>query len=266
MTETPSLQDQLAPVFAAAPEGATVALAARHLDTGETAGFSGNLVFPSASTIKIAIMAAVARAVEQGKLSLDQRVPVRLSDRKPGSGVVAHMEENLSLTVRDHVYLMISISDNTTSNIMIDTAGLEAVQAICTEFGAEGTMLNRHFFGRGAQGKEVENTVTAEGLVNILGNIIGGNIVGEELTAWMKETLGKQQYLNKLARSLYYDESVWYGGKTGSIYGLVHDCGVFSGTRGTVAVAALAKALGNDPYRAEPWMGEIGRICAAYVR
>jgi beta-lactamase class A len=266
MASGSSLQELLTPIVAESPEGATVAVSARHLDTGETASFAEDLVFPSASTIKIAIMAALARAVSDGILDLDQRVPVKLTDRTPGSGVVAHMEEDLTLTLRDHAYLMISISDNTTSNILINTVGLEAVQAICREFATGGTMLNRLFYGRGARGQEVENTVTAQGLATLLENIVTGRIVGDDLTVWMKETLGKQQHRDRLARSLYYDESVWYGGKTGSIRSLVHDCGVFTGTRGTVSVAALAKDLGDDPYRANIWMGKIGKVIADYVR
>lgn len=265
MTDDRSLATLLAPIVVEPPAGSTVSVAALHLDTGERAEFATDVVFPSASTIKIAIMAALARAVDEGRFTLDQTVPVTSANWVPGSGVVAHMQDGIELRLRDHAYLMISISDNTTSNVLIDTVGLEAVQAICGEFATANTMLNRHFFGRAAHGEEVENIVTSIGLATLLKHIVTGEIASEELTTWMRELLGKQQHRDRLARSLYDDETVWYGGKTGSIKGVVHDCGVFAGSKGTVTVGALTKDLA-DPYPAAEWMGKIGEIIADYVR
>jgi beta-lactamase class A len=260
-----TLQQLLEPVVAAAPAGTNVSVYAEHLETGEIAAFDADGVFKAASTIKVAIMAAVARAVDAGTLSLDTRVPVRKEDIVPGSGVVRHMEENLGLTINDHTYLMISISDNTTSNILIDQVGLEAVQAVCSEFATEGTMLGRKFFGRAAEGKEVENTVTTRGLATLLSNIVTGKVASPEMTDWMKDTLHKQQHTDRLARSLEWETEPWYGGKTGTITGVCNDCGVFIGPRGTIVTAVVSSDTPTI-YAMEPWMGDIGAILIDRIR
>lgn len=265
MTPTDSLQRSLAPIVAAAPAGTRVAVFVEHLETGETAAFDGDGMYNAASTIKVAIMAAVARAVDAGQLSLEHKVPVRAGDVVPGSGVVRSMEENLPLTINDHAYLMISISDNTTSNILIDQVGIEAVQDICREFATAGTMLGRKFFGRAAKGQEIENTVTSRGLVTLLRNIIGGQVASPELTAWMKDLLGKQQHKDRLARSLGWDTEPWYGGKTGTITGTSNDCGIFIGPGGTIVAAAVSADV-PDIYVMEPWMGDIGKVLIDCIR
>jgi beta-lactamase class A len=259
MTNPEPLQHALAPIVAAAPAGTRVSVYAEHLESGDTASFDADVVFSAASTIKVAVMAAVARAIDAGELSRDTRVPVRPEDIVPGSGVVRQMEPNLVLTIDDHTYLMISISDNTTSNILIDQVGLEAVQEVCREYATEGTMLGRKFFGRAAQGKEIENTVTARGLATLLRNIIEGEVASAEMTAWMKDLLGKQQHRSRLARALGWDTEPWYGGKTGTIIGVTNDCGVFIGPHGTIVAAAVSADV-PDIYVMEPWMGDIGKV------
>ncbi|MEJ7837604.1 MAG: serine hydrolase, partial [Thermomicrobiales bacterium] len=169
------------------------------------------------------------------------------------------------LTINDLTYLMISISDNTTSNVLIDQVGIDAVQEVCRRFASEGTMLGRKLFGRGAQGKEVENLATARGLSTLLRNIVIGDVASPDLTTWMKDTLNRQQHRDRLARSLGWDTEPWYGGKTGTIAGVSNDCGVFTGPGGTI-VGAIVSADVPDIYIMEPWMGDIGKIMSDRIR
>ena len=265
MSTTATLQQILAPIVASAPVGTRVGVYAEHLETGEVVAFDPDGVFKAASTIKIAIMAAVARAVDAGTLSLDQKVPIRPEDVVPGSGVVRFMEPNIALTVSDLNYLMISISDNTTSNILIDQVGIEAVQAVCRDFATDGTMLGRKLFGRGAEGKEVENTATARGLSTLLKNIVTGQIASPALTDWMKDALNQKQHKNRLPRALGWDTEPWYGGKTGTITGTTNDCAVFSGPGGTI-VSAIVSGDVPDIYILEPWMGDVGEVLINRIR
>ena len=260
-----SMQELLAPVVASAPAGTRVSVYAEHLQSGDVAAFDADGVFKAASTIKIAIMAAVARAVDAGTLNLDQKVPVRPEDIVPGSGVVRFMEPNLELTIGDHAYLMISVSDNTTSNILIDLVGIDSVQEICREFATEGTMLGRKLFGRGAEGKEVENTATSRGLSTLLKNIVTGRIASPDLTEWMKSMLNGQQHKSRLPRSLGWDTEPWYGGKTGTITGTTNDCAVFIGPGGTITCAIVTSDV-PDIYVMEPWMGDVGKVLIDRVR
>lgn len=260
-----TLQHQLAPVVAAAPANVRVSVYAEHLESGEIAEFDPDGVFQAASTIKVAIMAAVAQAIDAGSLALDQKVVIEPDAIVPGSGVVRFMEPNLALTINDLTYLMISISDNTTSNVLIDQVGIEAVQSVCRQFATEGTMLGRKLFGRGAEGKEVENLATSRGVSTLLRNIVTGAVASPAMTEWMKEILNKQQHKDRLPRSLGWETEPWYGGKTGTITGVSNDCGVFIGVNGTIICTVLSSNV-PDLYVMEPWMGEVGKIAIDRIR
>jgi beta-lactamase class A len=260
-----SLQDALAPIVASAPSSSTVAVVARHLERDETAAFAPDRRFKAASTIKVAIMAALARAIDAGRLDPEARVPVRPEDVVPGSGVARFLATDHAFTLNDHCFLMIAISDNTCSNILIDQVGLQAVQDVCRTFATDGTMLGRKFFGRAAEGEEVENWATARGLATLLERIAGGDVASPAMTDWMMEKLGQQQHKDRLARSLQWETEPWFGGKTGTIAGFSHDCGIFRGPGGTIVCSTLTEHP-HDIYLMEPWMGDIGAVLVDRVR
>src|SRR5215213_1978671 len=83
--------------------------------------------FRAASTVKIPIMVELFRQIENGKQSLTTRYGLRDEDRAPGSGVLLHLHAGLELTLADLVYLMISISDNTATNVLIERVGMANV-------------------------------------------------------------------------------------------------------------------------------------------
>ena len=79
--------------------------------------------FFAASTVKIAIMTELFRQVDASRLALHTLHRLRLADKATGSGVVAQLNDYLELTVGDFAYLMMSISDNSSTNILIDHVG-----------------------------------------------------------------------------------------------------------------------------------------------
>ena len=74
--------------------------------------------FVAASTVKVPLMIELFRRVDAGEMSLEDRIPVRAADRAIGSGVLLHLHDGIVLTLEDLIYLMISISDNTATNML----------------------------------------------------------------------------------------------------------------------------------------------------
>ena len=139
---------------------------------------------------------------------------------------------------------------------------MPAVQAMADELHLERLKLGRFFLGRSPAPGEPENVATTNDLAALLAAIETGTVASPEQTAWMRRLLGDQQHLNRLPRRL--PEGVTYMGKTGSISGHEHDCGILSGPRGRLAMAVLTADFG-DSYEADAYIGQLGREAALTI-
>lgn len=244
------------------PEGTTIGVSVRHLATGETFAINGEGNFPSASTIKILILAGLARAFDEGRLTPTDKRSAPEDLRLDGSGVMNWLDPELQLTLRNHAWLMTAISDNTTSNVCIDAVGIDEINAVGTELGAGETRLGRKFMGSNAPSGPSKNRSTADGLVAILTAIEEDRAASPGQCAWMRQCLADQQHRDRLPRHL--PDNVSYAGKTGTIHEIVHDCGVLSGPGGKIAIAVLTQGFTSD-YDAERLIGKIGTAAAQRV-
>lgn len=248
-------RDHIVMLAARRPEGTEVGIAVRNLDTGESFAINGDQDFPSASTIKILILAGLAESVARGEMSLDDTLPAPPEIRLGGSGVLNWLDRNLQLTLRDHAWLMTAISDNSSSNVLMNAVGIEKINELGARLRVGRTVMGRKFMDRNIPPGPSQNRATANGLVNILAAIYADEIATPELCDWMRTCLADQQHRDRLARHL--PEGVTYAGKTGTIRGIAHDCGVISGKHGRIAVAVLTQGFEN-PYDADRFIGRIG--------
>ena len=116
----------------------------KDLTTGATSDRRGDVPVPSASTRKISIMMAALAAVHAGKLSLGQKVTVEAKYQDNDSGTFQHLTPGFWITFRDALVMMIIVSDNTSTGMVVDQVGLEAVQRYCESLGMKDTI---HRFG-----------------------------------------------------------------------------------------------------------------------
>jgi beta-lactamase class A len=116
----------------------------KDLTTGATADRAGAVPVPSASTRKISIMMAALAAVHAGKLSLDQKLTVEAKYQDNDSGTFQHLTPGFAISLRDALVMMIIVSDNTCTGMVVDQVGLETIQRYCESVGMTGTT---HRFG-----------------------------------------------------------------------------------------------------------------------
>jgi beta-lactamase class A len=116
----------------------------KDLTTGARADRAGAVPVPSASTRKISIMMAALAAVHAGKLSLDQRVTIEARYQDNDSGTFQHLTPGFWITFRDALVMMIIVSDNTCTGLVVDLVGLDTIQRWCETVGMTGTT---HRFG-----------------------------------------------------------------------------------------------------------------------
>ena len=112
--------------------------------TGEVWSRQGDIQFPAASIAKIPIMITVYRMIDKNRLALDNEYVLQNVDKSNGSGVLRHMRTGMVLTLSDLIFLMISISDNTATNILIRKVGIDIISATMKELRMNNSNLSRY--------------------------------------------------------------------------------------------------------------------------
>ena len=101
-----------------------------------------NQTFPTASTIKLAILYELFRQADEGRIDLDARKDLDRLNAVGGTGILSELTTP-SLSIRDYATLMIVLSDNTATNVLIDAVGMEAVTRRMASLGLQNTRLRR---------------------------------------------------------------------------------------------------------------------------
>lgn len=225
---------------------------------GERWSHNGNRQFRSASCVKIPLMVQIYRQIDRGERSLGDRFVLHDDDKAIGSGVMLHLHDGIELTVNDLLYLMISISDNTATNVLIDMAGMDDVNAVMRELEMTGSNLGRKMKGRPAIEGEVENLATADDYVGIVESILDGNAASAESCSAMVAMLEKQSNTRRISRYLPEDDAIRWGTKTGSIKGVTNDAGFVMTDAGRLVIAVFCENL-PDQHVGEQVIGDITR-------
>jgi beta-lactamase class A len=125
-----------------------VGYAVHNLDTGERLSRRGDEPFTTASLIKVPILVTLYDLVAKGMISLDDRIIVTRIDKVPGSGILQHLSDNLEISVRDAAWLMITISDNTATNLILDKVAMRRVWEKMEALGLPRTKVHSRTFQR----------------------------------------------------------------------------------------------------------------------
>jgi beta-lactamase class A len=205
------------------------------LKTGWTASRNGDVVTPSASTRKVAILMAALRDVHQGHINLDERVPVDTS-LDTTSGCFQWFSAGLEVAIRDLFLMMIIVSDNVSTRHVTGLVGLDRVQALCDELGMSGTAHRAqtpNYSLPRDHGPGVSNDTTPDDQRLLLRAIVDG-AASEEAAARLGVTpalcelaldlMSKQRLRNRIPRHL--PERTKVANKTGSLGGYLNDVGV----------------------------------------
>ena len=135
----PALQKQIEAAIAAA--NAHMGVAMHHLEKGDEINIAADESFPMASVLKIPVLVAAARQMDEGKFTLDDRWELTVAEKNLGSGVLTFFNDGLLPTVRDLLTLMIIISDNTATDMVINRVGKEEVVKSMRELGLQNIYL-----------------------------------------------------------------------------------------------------------------------------
>ena len=126
----------------------TVGYSVVDLETGARLSARGDETFPTASLIKVPILVTVYDLYAKGQLSPDDPLTVLRIDKVPGTGILQHLHDGLSITVGDAAWLMATISDNTATNLLLDRIIIRRVWDKMESLGLRNTKVHSKSFLR----------------------------------------------------------------------------------------------------------------------
>lgn len=195
------------------------------LRSGETLAVNGDTRFPTASTIKTAVMLEAWQQVADETLTLrsDTVIPLRDADKVGGAGVLRGMRAGLALTVADLIHLMIVLSDNTATNMLVERLGSARINAGLDRYGLKNTRIFRPTFrdGRADVLPELEREfglgiTTPREMATLMALIANGKAVNAKASEAMRATLRQQQDRAMIPRLLPTGGGIQIGNKTGA--------------------------------------------------
>ncbi|MBN2484175.1 MAG: serine hydrolase [Candidatus Omnitrophica bacterium] len=200
-------------------------------------------LFPAASLMKVPVLAVVFKAVDEGKLSLDEKVVVRRKDIAGGSGIIKAMKMPAAFSLRELLKIMIASSDNTATNKVISLLGYEYLNNGFTELGLKDTVLKRKMMDFSLRDKGVENYTSARDISSLLERMYRKELVDEAASGEMISYLKSQKINDRLPR--YLPNEVTVAHKTGLERGVVHDAGIVFSPKGDYIICILTRGVNS---------------------
>lgn len=218
------LQQQLKEVMDAFP--AKSALYCVDLTTGKPiADIGADTKVVSASTIKVMILCCALQDVMEGKLSLDQFLPLTADNFCDDTRVFVPEYRTDGATLWEHLYWMIVSSDNTATNTVISLLGYDHINAYCRSIGLTESEVQRKMLDFAAIEEGRNNYTSPRDQYRIYKMLYHGEILNEGLRAVATDFLSRNRNFGGLLRYIPYPVEVWR--KAGGLDYLDHDVGIF---------------------------------------
>jgi beta-lactamase class A len=219
-----------------------VYLFAKNLDTGANYSFNGDERVRTASTIKVAVMIEAFTRVAEGRAKWSDELVLTKAARYAGSGVLPELADGLRLTLRDCVNLMMVVSDNTATNMVLDYLTTDAVNSRMNTLGFKDTRIMRRIGGGGEskEGKEPDNkrfglgATTPHEMVRILEKLDAGDIVSKTAAKEMIDLMKREQARYAIGRTIW---DVSMASKYGALDSLRSCVAIVYSKRGRIAMA-----------------------------
>ena len=243
------------------PFPGVVSIYAKNLDSGATYALRADEPVRTASTIKLAVMVEAFSAVAEGRAQWSDTVLLREEDKVSGSGIVRELSAGLRLPVRDLMNLMIVVSDNTATNLLVDQFTADAVNARMEKLGFIQTRLMRKVRGDGtqlkpaegwsAEGRRPENQkfglgrTTPHEMVTLVERMERGEMVSPDASRQMIDLLKRQQLTEGIAR---HTGKLTVASKSGSLDALRSDVGIVYTPGGRIAMAITVDGMKDIDY------------------
>jgi len=200
----------------------------KNMVTGECYKYQADEAFGAASLVKLPILMHVVKMIENGELSGSEKLLVTDADKKPSCGALLSISGDIEVDIDSLCRLMITISDNTATNMLIHRVGVQKLSEGFRNMGLHKTVIQRAFFDDEAAAKGLENKVCPEETGMLLEQIYRREFVSPEASEKIENILLLQQIRHKIPG--YIGRKKKIANKTGEDGNTTHDAAiVFAG-------------------------------------
>ena len=262
-----------------AQAGGELGLAAMNLTTGEELARNDERPMPTASVFKLPLLVEVFRQSEAGALDLDERVTLRAEDAVMGSGILRDFSPGLQPTLRDLAMMMVIVSDNSATNLLLDrVGGPQRVNATMRELGLASIVVHRRIvFGEITTNGSLAEAAPRD-LMRLVAMLAREELVSPEASRAMLAILGRQRHLEQAPRFIAYRpyagdfgraQPIKVFNKTGFINGLRADTGLITIDPDVRIAYSVVNDVGTDDSYRQEHPGDIvnaliGRVLVEY--
>lgn len=232
-----------------------VGVAVKDLTTGEYFSINGDEQFNPASVIKVAVMAAAFDQKQKGLLSFDEFLKLNDNNKTWGSGILQYYRTGTSLKVKELINLMITISDNTATNMLMERLGMDYINDFLQANRATKTSVVDKTLLCKIPGKY--NLSTPNDMLCLLEQIYKGKLISKEASDDMISIMEKQK--SKWGIPRYLPSKLTVANKTGSLLGIRNDVGLVYGDDGDYAVVIFTRNMPSN-YHAASLVSSLSRV------
>ncbi|HLW81342.1 MAG TPA: serine hydrolase [Candidatus Acidoferrales bacterium] len=196
----------------------------KDLTSGQTFAVNADTIFPQASSIKIPILIELMRQAQAGKINLAERVEIHRAGLVGGSGVLQFFSDGGSaISVRDLSVLMVVLSDNSATNLIIDRVGMDNVNAMLRRLALDKTVLARKMMDTASEQADRENRSTPRQMATLVEELNAGKLLD---AAHTKMTLEMLEYYKDSPLRAGLPPEITIAEKPGSLSGAQCDTGI----------------------------------------
>lgn len=196
----------------------------KNMITGDTLTFNENDHYIPASVIKLPILMEIFRLASIGQVDLNSKLLIKDEDKMPSCGALNSFTGEVLVDIRTLCNLMITISDNTATNVLISYFGTSALNDGFASIGLQETRVNRRLFDAEASKRGIQNVITPSEIGMLLEKLYRNEFVNQEVSEEIKDILFKQQIKHKIKEMLPVGIKV--GSKTGDDDNISNDVGI----------------------------------------
>lgn len=236
------LKNSLAKLLADSEGVCGVAL--QNLQTGEQCLINETELFPAASVIKLFILQELFRRVDCCQLQMETKITLQDANKVGGFGILKEMRAGLELSCGELATLMIVLSDNVATNILIDVLGIDEINAANRRRGFTQTCLQRKMMDQAAKQRGLDNFTSPLDVMKLLTELETGEHLSARSRRQFIDILLKQQCNNKLPALL--PPTTLLAHKTGDLPQVEHDAGILYSCNGPVIIVVMMKKLADN--------------------
>ncbi len=229
----------------------------KDLETGSRISINPEMSFPSASLVKIPILVSCFQAALEGKIDINGKVVLRNKDKAPGSGSLENLPAGTEIKIGTLLELMITQSDNTASNMLIDLLSFEYLNDCFKRIGLLNTNIVRAMMDFKGRRSGRENFSTVSDVALILERIYQGKVINPDVSSRCLDILKKQKMRDRIPKNLPADTMVAH--KTGLENGVCHDAGIVFTPGGDFLICVLTRHKDKTARKAKNFIARIAQ-------